>query len=211
MKIYVPEFVFKGDRRYVHGTTIYDHVFSGAEAVGIGRPDGALKIEFRAMLVYQAEIRYDGLGEVVVAPSDASAEFSIEVGNLLVRGWVIATGEPVGVSAPYDEAAIASLTRIHDGTANLVDVPKFSPIEISTCMTIQLHQSIHPPPPGMKWLLARVWLSRPLMLDDMPSIRLAIRRKVGDRFTETGITAEGIEIGSFGFFLTRVPGQSLVD
>jgi len=204
MKTYRPDLCFKGARRYVHGTTLYEHILGGAESVGLGKPAGALKIDFRAMLCEQADLHYRDPGEAATVPAAAAVGFGLTIEGEAVGGWVVANGGPVRTIRPYAEDEILSRARIRDAEATLSAVPAYSPIEISTCLAVRLHQSLYPPPAGMKWLLARVALKRPLADADRATLAVRLRRRIGDTFTDTGIAAGGEELGSFGFFLTRV-------
>ncbi|NQU58605.1 MAG: hypothetical protein HQ513_15365 [Rhodospirillales bacterium] len=204
MKAHDPDLAFKGGRLYVHGTTIYDQILEGAEVVGLGKPDGELEIENRAMLAEQARFFYSDTEEGGDKVRAATSVFRLNIGKKEVHGWVVPTGEPVQAKVPYDEEEIEQYARYSEKTATLTGVPSCSPIEVSSCMAVGLHQFVYPPPTGMKWLLARVKLARPFRTEDICSLTLTIRRKIGNRFTETGIFADNIELGSFGFFLNAV-------
>ena len=205
MKVYQPQLSFKGGRRYVHGTTIYENILMGCEEVGFGQPDGNLQIDLRSMLTEQADFQYVVDGESATKLSESVCDFTLSIEGRRVRGWIVPNGKPINDSLPYDEDEILSCADFANNTATLAKVPPSSPIEISTCLVVRLHQIVYPPPSDMKWLLARAKFQRPMTSDDMPTLSLSLRRKVGDHFTETGISVSDRDFGSFGFFLASVP------
>lgn len=204
MKIHRPELTFKGARRYVHGTSLYTEILNGAVCANIGTPDGRLRIDLHRQLHHQADFVYLDDGEKTKAPDDAVAAFSLAIGDAIVSGWVAPAGDAVQTSLPYDENKILTRAEISDHTISLSNAPAYTPIEVTTCLAVKLHNTLSPPPLGQKWLLARVTLARPFQDQDNHNIALEVTRFIGGRFTDTVITASGEKIGNFNFLLGAV-------
>lgn len=201
----MPDLCFKGERTYVHGTSLYEAVLQGAEVTGFGAPDGPLSVDFRRRLVSGARLHYHDAAGAPAAPEDAVTGFNLRCGTRVVRGWVEPTSTVVTRRIPYDEALIRTATAIDGETIRMIGAPPFQPFEICAAMAVHLHNTLFPPPPGERWMLTQVKLERPLTEADLSGLTLAFQRRLGERVTRTGVAVpEQPSLGTLTFMLTRL-------
>lgn len=201
MHTYQPTLTFKGGRKYVHGTTIYEQIMLGVTSLGLGNVDGKLRINLRAQLHHQAEFVYADPSEISSKPETAVTDFDLVISGKQMTGWVQPTITPVDTDKAYNESLIRQHAAIDSQTITFNSQADFQPIDVSTSMAVQLHQALYPPQGKQKWLLARVTLDRPFKSTDTQSLQLELKRIVRDRFTETNIITQGKKCGQFHFLL----------
>ncbi len=66
---------------------------------------------------------------------------------------------------------------------------------------MKLHNTLNPPTPGYKWLLARIEFRRPLMEEDLRGFRLELLQTIAGRFTKTEVGSAEERLGLLFFTL----------
>jgi hypothetical protein len=190
--------VFRGTRDYVHSTDLYSELFAGARAAGLPLIDGIVTLEMRTPLTTQPEFHFgdDPHDKVPVA-----AAFRLGIRNDLVSGMILPSDRSVVGRKPYDESQISGHARINDRQVDLCGDTGMSPIEVVTALGVFLHKALSPPPPGKRWLLARLSLLRPLQPQDARAITVTLLRTVGSAMTRSAVTGPAGELGGMDFIL----------
>lgn len=205
MTTFTPDLCFKGERTYVHGTSLYETALQGAAATGFGTPDGPFTLDLRRRLASGACFHFHDAESVPPAPENAVAGFNLSCGGRKVSGWVEPTETPVTRRISYDEGLIRNATAIAGETIRLTGLPPFQPFEICAAMAVQLHNTLFPPAPGERWMLTQVKLARPLAETDLAGLRLNFQRRLGERVTRTSVAvSDQSPLGTLTFMLARM-------
>jgi hypothetical protein len=196
-----PTVAFRGARKYVHSTTLYEEILVGAKALGLD-VDGPIELTVRRLMTMQPELRYS-LAPPGVA-DDTRVGFGIEVGGVRWHGIVVDRGEPVVHRRPYDETPIWE-HAVQEGKAiRLEQDTGMRPIEVVTALNLLLHRKLFSIAEGRHWYLARMYLARPLWSEDAQMVQLELARNFADRLTRSLITMGDRSIGYLEFMLGDV-------
>ena len=199
MRIVSPELWFKGDRHYVHGTSIYHTIIDEAEKLGLGKVDGRVTVSIRRTTINQIDFHYVLPEDDYQIPLHPAVEFQIECGGRNISGWVEESDRRILIRKPHDEKLIEQMTHVDGDEIGIHGNPPFSVFEIAASMTKELHYNLFPPAVGKKWLLAKVELNRPLALSDLDGFHLKIIKNLGGVFTVTAVLNKMESIGLIFF------------
>jgi hypothetical protein len=176
---------FKGGRRYLHGTDLFNALTTAA------RMDR--NIDLRLYKPMLGPVCADRLATGAKAPRDILALLSCSSSGEV---WVVreAVDAPSPSSIPYDEDAIAADASHSPGTIEQVEHPGASFIE----RTVALNKRLL----AMEGLGSQWWFSR-LLLERIPPretpLRLRLARRLGIRLTESVIEAAHYGVGRIFF------------
>lgn len=198
--IYRPDVALRGARIYVHSTDLYAELMVGAARAG-WTPLVAIDLRIKQLIRTAPEFRFDG--ETAVGDSDAAGRFALAVGLHTFHGRIVATDRPVTVRRPYDERRIWDLARLAERQISLTGESGMAPIEVVTALGVLLHNTVLPPPTGMRWLLARLTLVRPLEPSDARTVNESLEHVLGGS-TRTALTAADGPLGTMQFILGAV-------
>jgi hypothetical protein len=190
---------FKGDRRYLHGTDVYDASMAALCACFPGT-DGRVRYSFHAIARTALELRCGKAGTIGARPEPCAAEIHVGDGAAMVSGWIVETGRAVAGRMPYDEDAIGAASALEGPRITMLKSTGHRPIEIAIAMTKRLHYALFPPPAG-KWMFTRLDIARPLVPGDADGIEIAHKNRLGARLSRSDLKVRGGSLGSIYFSL----------
>lgn len=198
MRTFSPEFKYRGDRKYVHGTDLYIVMMQGLEELGLGIPQGRVAINLRHLVQHQPEVWYGEPGAKAATPDGALVDFQLEVAGGDLVGWFVETDRPVHDSVPYNEEKIRNSTLIESQSIQMESNTSFAPIEVFTSMAVHLHNTVLPPEGG-KWVFTRLSISRPLVPEDTAQGRLELKKNFNNRLTDCEVFSGQESLGHIFF------------
>jgi len=190
---------FKGDRRYLHGTDVYDASLAALRAC---YPDsgGRVRYSFHAIARSALELHCGKAGEIGERPDGCVAEIHFGDARSMVSGWIVETGRTVEGRVPYDEEAVGAACEL-DGKRIVMRAPSgHRPIEIAIAMTKRLHYALFPPEAG-RWMFTRLDIARPLQDSDPDGMEIALKNRLGARLTKSDLRSGDAALGSIYFSL----------
>ena len=206
--VHAPTFKFRGTRDYVHSTDMYTELLAGAGAAGFSPIDGIVDLGVRRWIRTQPEFHFGAEAEEKNAPP---AIFRLGTRTGIVSGAIIASDRPVIGRNPYDESPIWNNVRIYGNRAEITADTGLRPIEVVTALCTFHHRRTYPPPVGKRWLLARLYLLRPLRPEDANAITISIDRIVGGVMTRSTIHAAMERVGEIDFILGSASALPMID
>ena len=206
--VHAPTFKFRGWRDYVHSTDMYAELLAGANAAGFSPVDGIVDLAVRRWIRTQPEFHFGAEVEEETVPP---ATFRLGTRTGIVCGAIIASDRPVIDRNPYDESPIWNNARIYRNRAEITADTGLRPIEVVTALCTFHHRQTYPPPAGKRWLLARLYLLRPLRPQDASAITISIDRIVGGVMTRSTIHAAAERVGAIDFILGSASALPMTD
>lgn len=189
---------FRGERGYLHGTDIYQHLVS---LPGLILPEAPVSLTFHSRLCRQPDL----IKNADAAESKNASSF---------RGQLIA-GHPPGSQTtflmestreiterrPCNEKEVTRDARIdtQQRMARLPEGASGTCIEQVVFLNKCLHQALFPG--AGSWLFARLELSKPLPSADSSRLSLRMTQVLGQRFTRSEILWDDLRLGSLCFSL----------
>ena len=187
MKTFSPDLYFKGNRSYVHGTTLYQEIMDGSARTARHPAEGPVRIDIRGLLKNQGHFHFQTGNDVQDAPADITANFSVGCGNQTVTGWVIDAHKPVVRRTPYNESLIWDNLKLKESQIEIDGHPPFDAFEICASMAVRLHNHLFPPETGKKWLLSRIEFDHGIDNGDLDGLSLKYLQTIANRFTKTEV------------------------
>jgi hypothetical protein len=206
--VHAPAFKFRGTRDYVHSTDMYTELLVGAHAAGFSPIDGVVHLGVRRWITTHPEFHF-GLEPKDKTPCPAT--FQLGTGTRIVSGAIVASNRPVVGRTPYDESPIWGNARLDGNCAEIIGDTGMRPIEVVTALCAFHHRQTYPPPVGKRWLLARLFLGRPLQPQDTTAVTISIDRIVGHSMTRSTIRSPVGRLGELDFILGSPPAQPMTD
>ena len=190
---------FKGDRRYVHGTDIYELMNSyAAELAGVGA--SLTKLVFRNPSEKQLEIT-----EKHPIGNDFVCEVHYELNQKRIKYWLIPSSDVITERVEYPEDSIATRVKIEDASGilestDLANEPyHFTTIEKVIAVTKTLNNKLAKPQHG-KWLFGQLELTRTLPITSN-IIEVTCDRMFTGRFSLNSICIDGNACGVVRFIV----------
>ena len=197
----VVQFRFKGNRDYVHGTDQYREVARRLEATGDSDVN-TVRITFHGLNRHHCFFTLGALSGKSEKPESFVAEFTANIFDRQMIGWLVPTKRPVLDRYSYDESSILEQCEIVEDSAVLHSDPGFSSIETIVAITRQLHEVLYPEVEG-KWFFSRLDLDALLPTDPVPPIEISLEQKIGSRLTKSSILFGNDRIGNIFFSLVK--------
>lgn len=173
MKKVALQFKYKGGRKYVHGTDMYEAIIGELFREKQEFSDG-FRFTIHRITTKQCDLLIPGPDDERKRPPDASAEFVCNGKNPWMC-WLVENAEPVTQEYAYDEDKIAADCQIEGRRLTVLRSPEFSAIEVLVAANKLLHLASFPGAAG-KWYFTRLDLCRPLMEEDRGRFILEITR-----------------------------------
>ena len=202
LKSYDANFVFLGQRNYIHGSSMTHGLFEAVESWSLG-PVERVQLNVHSLLKEQG--RYDlfdsGWGEASVK-KEYNALFRLQCSNDDYLVELKGCGEPATVSEPYDEEKLTADCEIikHRKSATLILHPNALVINAIITLNKKLVNTLFPSEGYSQWFLVRydlAWdkmsLTAPALLD------IEVAGNIGASNTNSAIRLAGEPIGSVYF------------
>jgi hypothetical protein len=187
---------------------MYAELLAGANAARFSPVDGIVDLAVRRWIRTQPEFHF-GAGAEEETASPATFRLGTRTG--IVCGGIIASDRPVVGRNPYDESPIWNNARIYGNRAEITADTGLKPIEVVTALCTFHHRQTYPPQVGKRWLLARLYLLRPLRPEDASAITISIDRIVGGVMTRSTIHAATERVGEIDFILGSASALPMTD
>ncbi len=186
---------FKGDRRYVHGSD----VFNAIDRVILGHDSSAFvaQLAFRRFARHDCELRWK-------QPPPADSVFAqgrVNVAGNLQPFWVVETTAEVGARYEFDEDGLLSASVVNGDAIELPEPTRHSTIEEVIALTKRLNYALTPDVDG-KWVFGELKLNRSFP-DDYRVIRIVRVNEMGGRFSVNRISIDGDAIGDIRFIVGK--------
>jgi hypothetical protein len=180
-------FQFKGNRTYVQGGDIYNHV-SGL----LGNDEYVNDISIRQVTSKNCYLKTAAdKTDIVVCIVKTN-----ERNYVLVEGTTSANG-----SYAFDEEYLLKDATVNGNIVTMEVQDKFSLIENIIALTKKLNYSVNPEVNG-KWLFGQLKLDKPFPAKPH-NIKIENTRRIPNRFSENSITIDGINYGTIIFIVGK--------
>lgn len=203
MNIFSPTFEFRENRGYVHTTDMYDVIVEGVPRLGLGLASGPLRLNIRRMTHCQLNVCFSDSGPAQVIDEKAPINFIVGVDGAPLWGWLAETERPVTGIRAYDESSMEEMSRVDGTTIRLTEETGFTPIEVLTCLTRRLHESLVAITEEEKWVDVRVDLDRLFRPEDAAWMQVTMVKNFDRKWTKSLIGARDGTIGAIYFSLVR--------
>ena len=192
--------MFKGERNYVHGPTIFD------ETVRLLSEAGYKQLNTVNFLIHKMT---NSNLKLVVEPYHEAARTDDDVAVLkfavderpMLACIKLRSGTP-DKRIPYDESTVWDRCKIDVATRSiqlLKDGFGASPIEILVSMNKALHLAVLDKPVGTSWVFCR-WDSPAWPLpDDLSGMTITLKQTLGTRLTRADVELNGQMLGQIYF------------
>ena len=175
MKTVPITFRLKGHRQYVHGPDIYNEMVVRLLTFYPSQVSRAFKLTFHSFVTRQCEMVLGEPGEMPVKPEHIRSELISKTDGNDVIAWLIETGGPIKERYEYDEGRIEGLCQITGESIRIAGDSGYSPIEVVTSMTKQLHRHLFHAE-GMDWAITRIELDGLLKTEDAHRFSIRFQR-----------------------------------
>ncbi len=191
----LPEFRFKGNRTYIHGTDLFQGVcdFMGSRSAGYLKEmsfrlfgDKQCAIQFSPPNSSEARVISQGRWHDTGAGSD-------------VKFWVIEQGDPVENRYEFDEDALCAGASIDEDKIQHSCNPAFLLIENIVALTKLFHNSQLPLDSG-KWVFGQIILQEPLP-ESCETIQIENYQNIKNRFSRNRVLLDGQQVGEIRFIV----------
>jgi len=196
-EITVPfDFAYKGDRDYIHGTSVYEQVSEYFSEVFPDRMNGTFQMVIHSFAKKRCDFVYTLDSGPMKKPEAGRVEVSTSTG---IHGWLVESGDEISRHIPFPENKITERCKLGDDrSVEMVSVVPFHPIEVLVAITKHLHLREYPGASG-KWIFARLELDRLLNDDDCGQMGVQIQKSIGTRLTQSAVLSDGKPIGKIHF------------
>ena len=188
-------FELKGNREYVHGTDIFNHLLKDVARDSV--PLSNIELIFSRRIENTACTWYQSRDKGRIHALSAPCRGHYQLGDV-VYYVSLAPQETQGARTriEYDEDAITAGSRLTVSTAVVRTNRNYTFIENLIALNKQFHNTYYTPPVN-KWMFAKLELtSAP---DDTENIELRVASMIPNRLSKCRIVADKTEIG-FLFF-----------
>jgi len=203
LKSYDANFVFLGQRHYIHGSSMTHGLFEAVKSWSLGSVE-RVQVNVRSLLKEQGryELFHSENGKEYME-KEYNTIIRVQCGKDIYAVGLKGRGEPVMVAEPYDEEAlIADCKIIKDSKAATLlllhlDAPV---INIIIALNKKLVQTLFPSEGYGQWFLARydlIWEKIPLI--EPALLEIEVVGNIGASNTNSAIRLSGEPIGSIYF------------
>lgn len=189
-------FSYRGDRNYVHGTSMYDRLTDHISEQMPERSRASFHMVIHGFATHRCDFIYTLDADLMARPERGCAEVSTSSG---IHGWLVETDDEVTQRQPYPEEEITARCRLDgDGSVRMLGRVPYRPIEILVAITKHLHYCSYPEARG-KWIFTRLELDRFLVDEDGGQLAVNIRKSIGTKLTQSDIHSGDAKIGEIYF------------
>ncbi len=196
---YEPICKFRENRKYVNTADIYSYIFNGIDCVDKFKFKSDLLINFRSIARSSVYVVYY-IGNVAgERPEAVCADFSFvsDVGQ--VNGFVVDSGKEIMESITYDTRSMIESSRINDKSITIDNYTAHSPIEMITCISNFLHDTLAKPDNKRKWRIAKLSLGNRIDSPTCKSITINIVRSLASQYTLSEILIDSELVGNIHY------------
>jgi hypothetical protein len=201
-KSYDANFVFWGNRSYVHGSSMTHGLFEAVESWSLGSVK-QLQLNVRSLLKEQGRYNlFHSESRKEHVKKEYNAIFRLQCGRNVYFVGLQGRGKPVVVSEPYDEKKlIAGCEIIKDRkSATFMLHPDALVINIIIALNKKLVYTLFPSEGYGQWFLARYDLDlRKTRLIEPALLEIEVVGNIGATNTNSAIRLDGESIGSIYF------------
>lgn len=192
---------FKGQRPYIHGTSILDEVM--ACALGLYGPE-LVEVDFsiHKMVDKKLFVRWFSSDASVLDKQESIAQIKFKNKDNYINGGIFSESESPSERVPYFESLVTDFCSIDIGRRKIAlerDDSGFSGIEILVAMNKALHLAVFENLVDIQWVFCRwsgpVW---PLP-DDMKGVAITLKKNLGTRLTCAEVILRGRVMGNLYF------------
>ena len=189
---------FRGDRNYLHGTSMYTESIDALQRELGGDLDGPFKMAIHKIARRSLAIMYGLEPDLPKKPTNVIAELSFWHKKQDFKARLVETDQEVTTRSPYQESIITDRCITHGETIQLNGPSGFLPIEELICMTKVLHNEKYPPK-DFRWFFSRLELNRLLDPSSTGKLQVAIEGILGNKITRSTISENGVLLGRIFF------------
>jgi hypothetical protein len=190
------EFSFKGDRNYIHGTSVYEKVSDYIFSTFPDRVNGTFQVVIHAFAKKRCNFVYAIDDGHIAKPESGRIEIITSTG---IHGWLVETEDEVSDRDPFPESEIVERCQIGDNRSVFMSAKVFyHPIEVLVSITKHLHLNEFPNTKG-KWVFSRLELNRLLKNEDVEKMSVKIQHSIGTRLTNSDVSSGAETIGKIYF------------
>ena len=196
----LPDFSFKGNRTYIHGTDFFDVISSCLRRQLPAHQDGFItNLSFRQFAIRQCRI-------YLYSPPEIKAECICQGlwcsgnTNKPIRFWVYEREGPVTERYEFDEKLICSGSELSKDRVGSFVVPEFSSIENIVALTKHLHNAKWPLEQG-KWVFGQIVLKLALP-SQSETIEIQNSQPIKHRISRNKIFVDQREVGDIRFIVS---------
>lgn len=191
--------VFKGERNYVHGTTMFDETVRLLSDAGY-EPLNAIQFLIYKMISTNLKLVVEPYREAAPANEDAAVMRFAADGQSMQACVKLQDGMPE-TRVPYDESAVLNHCEIDATTRRirlLNDGFGFSQIEVLVSINKALHLAVLDKP-ATSWVFCR-WDSPAWPLPaDLSGVTVTLKQTLGTRLTRADVELAGQMLGQIYF------------
>ena len=202
LKSYDANFVFLGQRSYVHGTSMTHGLLTAVESWSLG-PVESMQLNVRSLLKEQGRYDlFDSESWEASMKKEYNAMFRLHCSNHDYIVELKQRGEPVTVAEPYDEEKLIADCEIkkHRKSATLILHPNTLTINAIIALNKKLVTTLFPGQEYEQWFLARydlAWDKLGLMAPAL--LEIEVVGNIGASNTNSAIRLLGEPVGSVYF------------
>jgi hypothetical protein len=195
-------FKFKGDRKYVHGTDIFNYLLEEFSTIENIHNYSNLNLSIKKQIYNQCTLHiYKDLEDSFINKiKDASATLSLNLNSTKIYSYIEQTNEPIGNNYVYNEEEIINSTKIHIDSTFLIENNKFTNIENIVAMNKVLvsskFKSEH-----QKWFFSKLELNKPIINLENNKFRIHLIKILAGKHAKSSIFYENNLIGNIFFSL----------
>ncbi len=201
MEQYPLNLTFKGDRTYIHGTSMLDEstrilnrVFQGEVSM--------LEFMIHKMTNTNLLLELYDLKSCHSPIKDDIAITRLVINGQLILGRICSTSGQPNKRSPYNEAEIVGLCEINFAEKKVLllsDISTYSAIEILVAMNKALHIQTLEKPVDSSWVFCR-WDSPKWPLPaSLSGVTISIKQALGSRLTKSEVCLNGAILGNIYF------------
>lgn len=200
MQHFSPKMSFKGNRRYLHGTSILEYAMQVAKEHAPAAYGGRLRAVFHGLACNSLHVALASDDERSLRPEKLTAEvISQGESGERVFLWFTESGKPTSTNVPYPEELLAPQLVYSGQRVMLHGDSPFSPVETLVTMTKFLHLRLMPEVGG--WIFTRLDMVHPLSLDDLEGLFVELQSQLGT-LSRARVCAASGELGVIYFSAT---------
>lgn len=194
------DFLYKGERNYVHGTDMYEKVVGFIGTVKPEALSGSLNMVIHDIIYCQCKLLYSEWTSEISKPENSKAELIFISDKSQTIVWLVETESLVVERYKYCEEDIFDKCSITGETITIDGATPYLAIEVLVAMNKFLHTSLFPNVDG-KWFFTRLALNRLLHPDDTKCFSLKLVHNLWNRLTKSQVISSGQILGNIYFSL----------